>query len=132
MGQVIALDDFRRECRGNGGGPLAELSPPARPQFTAGDVWGRDYTRMEDVVYGLLTARQAMRYYTRYDEHLESLFLEVLEAVHQLEETGIARLHEAIAPLKDHLIAALDEQNTKHLKTALILLDLIEKSPLYR
>lgn len=128
MAQVIALDEFRRAKESL----KQDMAPPERPRFTAGDVWGRDYTNVEAVVYGVLTARQALRYYTSYDEHLESLFLEILEAAYQIEETGARRLREAIFPIKDYIIDHLSEENMKHLKTALIILDLIEKSPSYK
>ncbi|MBU1248128.1 MAG: hypothetical protein KKB70_05485 [Proteobacteria bacterium] len=128
MAQVIALDEFRRARERR----MHDLSPPEKPEFKAGDVWGRDYTEIEAVVYGILTARQALRYYTKYDDELESLFLEVLEAAYEIEETGIDRLRDAIAPLKDYILEELTEQNMKHMKTALIILDLIEKSPTYK
>ena len=128
MAQVIALDEFRRARERR----MLDLSPPEKPEFKAGDVWGRDYTEIEAIVYGVLTARQALRYYTSYDDMMESLFLEVLEAAYAVEETGLDRLREAIAPLKDYILEELTEQNMKHLKTALIILDLIEKSPTYK
>ena len=128
MGQVIALEDYRHaQAR-----LKQDIAPPERPRFSAGDVWGRDYTDIEAVVYGVVTARQALRYYTSYDEDLESLFLEVLEAAYQIEETGADRLRIAVAPIKDYILEELNEENMKHLKTALIILDLIEKSPTYK
>ncbi len=128
MAQVIALEEFRRaQAR-----KLHDTSPPQRPDFTAGDVWGRDYTDIEAVVYGVLQARQTLRYYTEYDQELETLFLEMLEAAYLVEETGTKRLREAVAPIKNYILDQLREYNMKHLKTALIILDLIEKSPSYK
>lgn len=128
MANVIALDEYRRARAGI----TQDLAPPQRPRFKAGDVWGRDYTEIEAVVYGVLTARQALRYYTRYGDDLETLFLEVLEAAYRIEETGPERLRDAISPVKDYILEELREENMKHLKTALIILDLIEKSPTYK
>ncbi len=128
MAQVIALDEFRRaQAR-----KMHDHGTPQRPDFTAGDVWGRDYADIEAVVYGVLQARQTLRYYTEYDEELETLFLEMLDAAYLVEETGTARLRETIAPIKNYILDQLREDNMKHLKTALILLDLIEKSPSYK
>lgn len=128
MAQVIALDEFRRAQSRR----MHDPAPPERPQFTAGDVWGRDYNDIEAIVYGVLTARQALRYYTQYNELLEGLFLEVMEAAYAIEDTGHIRLQDAVAPIKDYILEHLREDNMKHLKTALIILDLIEKSPSYK
>lgn len=123
MGQVIALDMYRQRLQ------EGDAQPLERPVFSAGDVWGRDYTDMEAVVFGLLKAREAMRYYTDYPRVLETRFLEALEAAHTVDKNGTTALREAIEPLKDHLLEHMAEGNMKHMKTAMILLDLIEKSP---
>lgn len=129
MATVIALDDYRRSRAALS---LLPPEPPARPHFRADDVWGRNYTELDSVVYGLLTVRDALRYYTDFDEELESCFLEVLDAAYHLEDKGYDRLRSAVLPLKEYILDCMDEDVAKPLKTALIILDLIEKSPLYR
>ncbi|MGE4292707.1 MAG: hypothetical protein AB7E32_10910 [Desulfovibrio sp.] len=127
MGQVIALDRWRERR-------LPEPDPveAKRPVFTAGDVWGRDYTDEEAILYGLLKVRDALRYYTPYDPGLDRLLLDALEAAYRIGETGQLHLSRCIAPLKEYILDFMDEENIKHMKTALILLDLIDKSPGYK
>jgi hypothetical protein len=127
MGEVIALDHFRQRR-------LPEPEPAAveRPQFTAGDVWGRDYTDEESILYGVFKVRDALLYYTSYDPGLDRLLLDVLEAAYRVAELGQRHLRRCIAPLKEYILDCIDEDNVKHMKTALILMDLIEKSPTYK
>ncbi|SKA85944.1 hypothetical protein SAMN02745704_01935 [Paucidesulfovibrio gracilis DSM 16080] len=127
MGQVIALKEYR-------GRRLPDPEPVSiqRPRFTAGDVWGRDYTEEEAILYGVFKVRDALLYYTEYDPGLDRLLLDVLEAAYRLEELGQGHLRRCVTPLKEHILDHMDETNVKHMKTALILLDLIEKSPTYK
>ena len=129
MSNVIALDEYRRKQR-ELTRPPAE--PPRRPQFRSGDVWGRNYTELESVVFGLLKVRETLRYYTEYESELEELLLDVLDAAYRIEETGFPRLKAAILPLKEYILDNLGEEALQPMKTSLIILDLIEKSPLYR
>lgn len=129
MATVIALDEFRRKRR-ELTRPPAE--PPTRPHFSSGDVWGRNYTEIESVVFGLLKVRETLRYYTAYQEDLEEMLLDVLDAAFHIEECGFPRLKAAILPLKEYILDNLGEEALQPMKTSLIILDLIEKSPLYR
>lgn len=127
MGQVIALDRWRERRL-----PDPEPVEARRPVFTAGDVWGRDYTDDEAILFGMLKVRDALRYYTPYDAGLDRLLLDALEAAYRVDELGQAHLGKTVAPLKEYILDYMDEENVKHMKTALILLDLIEKSPSYK
>jgi hypothetical protein len=139
MAQVIALDEYRNR-RKELTRPVEE--PPERPVFRADDVWGRNYTELEAIVFGLLKVREALRYYTLYDRDMEELFLGVLDAAYHLgrqregeepeQDDGLIRLKAAVLPLKEYILENMTEDAVKPMKTALIILDLIEKSPLYR
>lgn len=127
MGQVIALDRWRERLL-----PEPEPLEARRPVFTAGDVWGRDYTDEEAMLYGVLKVREALRFYAAYDPSLDGRLMDVLEAAYRVAELGQEHLVRTIAPLKQFVLDAMDGENVKHMKTALILLDLIEKSPAYK
>ena len=129
MGTVVAFEPFRLEQE-----ELARVcAPPERPHLSGSEIWGRDYTRLESVVYGLLTVRDIAAWCAgcRHPE-LDSLCLDALQASHGLEETGLAHLKRSIAPLKEWLMD-LAEQATdparRDLSWGVVLLDLIEKSP---
>ena len=133
MATVIALDQFRDRTQFRS----MDAAPAQRPVFRADDVWGRNYCEIESVVYGLLKVREALKYYTPYGPDLDDLLLEALDAAFKVkQEPGdmdlAVDLRETLRPLKEHILAHLDKGSAKHLKTSLILLDLIEKSPLYR
>lgn len=133
MAQVIALDQFRDRSHFQ----RMDAAPRERPVFRADDVWGRNYCEIESVVYGLLKVREALKYYTPYDAGLDDLLLEALDAAFKVKQAPkdmdrVVDLRESVLPIKDHILAHLRQDSAKHLKTALILLDLIEKSPLYR
>lgn len=127
MGQVIALDLWRERRL-----PEPEPAVARRPVFSAGDVWGRDYTDEEAILYGVLKVRDALRYYTSYDPVLDRLLLDVLEAAYLVHEQGQQQLVRRVAPVKEYILDCIDDENIKHMKTALIILDLIEKSPAYK
>lgn len=129
MATVIALDEYRRKQRRLTRPPV---EPPKRPHFRSGDVWGRNYTELESVVFGLLKVRETLRYYTEYQGDIEEMLVDVLDAAYHIEETGFPRLKAAILPLKEYILNNLGEEALQPMKTSLIILDLIEKSPLYR
>ncbi len=127
MTQVIAFDELYRK-------PNCEYSQKSeipRPNFSAIDVWSKDYTKIDAVVYGLLATRHTLRYYTQYPDALDKQCMNVLEAAQDIEETGTEKLKLCVAPLKKHILKYINEENSRHLKTALLILDLVEKSPLY-
>jgi hypothetical protein len=135
MGNVVALEEFRRTLdRREERGPALP-----RPEIRGADIWGRDYTNLEAVVFGLLKVREiaayhaalrAARHTDRSDRQaFDSLCLNALEAAYRVEDIGTARLKAAIKPLKERLLDAMTEDNKRDMAWALVLVDLIEKSP---
>lgn len=127
MGQVIALDSYREPNF-----PERRQAANERPVFQAEDVWGRDYTQKEAILYGVFKVRETLLYYTPYHDDMDRLLLDALEAAYKVAEFGQNHLCEMIGPVKEYVLRYMDEANVKHMKTALILLDLIEKSPRYK
>ncbi|HKI80076.1 MAG TPA: hypothetical protein VKA04_00380 [Pseudodesulfovibrio sp.] len=134
MGNVVALEEFRRtldrrEERGRG---------LAQPEIRGADIWGRDYTQLEAVVFGLLKVREIAAYHAslRAARHadgagreFDGLCLDALDAAYRVEDLGPARLKAAVKPLKEWLLDAMTEDNKRDMAWALVLVDLIEKSP---
>jgi len=125
MGSVVALDAFRKTLKADG----RKVVPP-RPEVSGGAVWGRDYREVESVVYGLLQARGLMAHHAGgHDPEFDHRCLVALEAAYRVADLGAAHLKASIAPLKEWILDAITEDNKRDLSWALVLLDLIEKSP---
>ena len=134
MGNVVALEEFRRTLDRRGERDVA----PARPVIRGSEVWGRDYTQLEAVVFGLLKVREiaayhaalrAARYADGAGQAFDRLCMEALDAAYRVEELGPARLKAAVKPVKEWLLDAMTEDNKRDMAWALVLVDLIEKSP---
>ncbi|WP_419786102.1 hypothetical protein [Pseudodesulfovibrio sp.] len=125
MGNVVALDAFRKNMEAE----RARISPP-RPEIAGADVWGRDYREVEAVVYALIQARGLVAHHEGgYDASYDHHCMQVLEAAYRVKDMGLARLKEAIAPLKVRILDSITEDNKRDLSWALVMLDLVEKSP---
>lgn len=126
MGSVVALDAFRQSLENREQGP----APPARPKISGGEIWGRNYTEVEAIVFGLLKARGIVAHHKGgHDQAFDALCMDSLEAAYEIEAMGPARLKAAIKPLKEWILDEMTEENKRDMSWALIILDLIEKSP---
>ncbi|QGY41995.1 hypothetical protein GM415_05690 [Pseudodesulfovibrio cashew] len=126
MGSVVALDQYRELLGKN---KEKRVRPP-RPKISGGEVWGRDYRETEAVVYALLTVRAMAAHHSGGHDHgFDALCMEALDAAYHIEERGHVRLKGAIKPLKEWLLGDMTEDNKRDLSWCLVLLDLIEKSP---
>lgn len=126
MGSVVALDQFRQARLNEKQGPAR----PPRPSISGGEVWGRDYKEVEAVVFGLLKVRGIMAHHMGSHDHaFDYLCMEGLEAAYAVSEAGPMKLKESIKPLKEWILDEMTEDNKRDLSWALVILDLIEKSP---
>lgn len=126
MGTIVALNEFRRELGRRENRPAR----PKRPDIRGSEIWGRDYTQVEAVVYGLLTVRDIASHHAgSRDAEFDQLCLDALDAAYRAEDVGKPGLKAAIKPLKEVLLDMMTEDNKRDLSWALVLCDLIEKSP---
>jgi len=126
MGSVVALDQFRQ---GREEKPRQPRSP-ARPEIVGAEIWGRDYTDIEAIVFGVLKVRGILAHHMgAHDQVFDALCLGCLEAAYEIESMGPAKLKEAIKPLKEWILDEMTEDNKRDLSWSLVILDLIEKSP---
>jgi hypothetical protein len=128
MGQVITLGAYRDERR-FAGRPGA---PREKPSLSGEEVWGRNYAELESVVFGLLKVREILEFHGCLAEDTDQRLIEVLDAAFHRPPGRPGRLPETVHPLKDCIAQSVDAENHKQFKTALIVLDLIEKSPQYK
>jgi hypothetical protein len=126
MGSVVALNEFKRAL----GKRARRPSVPERPSIRGSEIWGRDYTDVEAVVFGLLKVRDIAAHHAgRKDAEFDQLCLDALDAAYRVEDDGLPNLKETVKPLKEALLDMLTEDNKRDISWALVLCDLIEKSP---
>lgn len=127
MGSVVALDQFRQAREKES----SRSERPPRPTIKGAEIWGRNYKEIESIVFGLLKVRAILAHYMGGHDHVfDALCVAGLEAAYEIERTGPARLKEAIKPLKEWILEEMTEDNKRDLSWSLVILDLIEKSPL--
>ncbi|MDC0335295.1 hypothetical protein OAN24_00150 [Pseudodesulfovibrio sp.] len=126
MGSVVALDEFRQSIKQT----RREPKRPPRPKISGGEIWGRDYKEVEAIVFGLLKVRGIVAHHMgEHDRGFDSLCIISLEAAYEIDAFGPNRLKRAIKPLKEWILDAMTEDNKRDMSWALVILDLIEKSP---
>lgn len=126
MGSVVALDEYRDSTRQSRSRP----SRPPRPDVVGAEIWGRDYRDIEAVVYGLLKVRAIVAHHTgEFDPLFDFHCMGGLKAAYEYEDTGADVLRNAIAFMKEWILDAMTDENRRDMSWALVLLDLIEKSP---
>ena len=126
MGSVVALDEFRDSLQDK----VPRSKRPPRPKISGGEIWGRNYNEVEAIVFGLLKVRSIVAYHMGVHDHtFDYLCLNSLEAAYEIHEVGPAKLKVMIMPLKEWILDEMTEENKRDMSWALVLLDLIEKSP---
>jgi len=126
MGSIVALDAFRASMDKTRTTP----SRPKRPEVVGAEIWGRDYREVEAVVYGLLTVRNLVAHHLDgFDPGFDALCMDGLEAAYAVETTGPAHLKTTLRPIKEWILDSMTEDNKRDMSWALVIIDLIEKSP---
>jgi hypothetical protein len=127
MAKVIAMDDYLND-------KLMEQMLPAPPEngepfVNDRQIWSKDYSKLENVVFGVLKIREVLNYYLYYEDVWPYLLLNLLDAAAGASPEDQGELREAAAHLRNYIIQAVDAVNRKNMYAALFVLDLIEKTP---
>jgi len=102
---------------------------PAEPYINDSQVWSKDYTKLENVVFGALKIREVLNYYLYYEDVWAYLILNLLDAAANATPEDHGELSEAAAHLRNYMLQAVDRANRKNMYAAMLILDLIEKAP---
>ncbi len=129
MGTVIALDAYRMSK--NPEEHLRSILYPP-PRINDGQIFARDYSKLDGIVFAVLKIREILRYHVTTNEEWQYLALQVLDAAYYFNAEKSELLREATRSLKDYILEEMDKRNGKDMTSALLLLDLIEKSPKFR
>lgn len=126
MGSVVALDAYRESARERN----RSTHRPPRPDVVGAEIWGRNYRDVEAMVFGLLKVRAIVAHHIGdFDPLFDFHCLNGLEAAYEVESTGTDRLRNAIASMKEWILDVIDDDSRRDMSWALVILDLIEKSP---
>lgn len=132
MGRVITSSFERRTdaARGRQG----ETDAPVRssPLFSDVEIWARDYSLADGVVFGVCAVAQILSRHLGRDGRWPALLLDLLEAAGRHREDGPVPLSRSARDLKDVILGALGRENSRDFSAALLIVDLIEYTPKYR
>lgn len=125
MGRVIELEEYRAQKALQ----EREQPPPLQePIVKDNEIWGKDYSSFNDVVYGIITVRRILDYHLHYSEEWKYYLLCLLDNAHGVHAgQGPGRLQETVELMKSFVSEEMNVLNRKDLGIALLLLDLIAK-----
>lgn len=127
MATVISMREFIRDKVERVQRPPDEVS--GEPYINDSQVWSRDYSKLENVVFGVLKIREVLNFYLYYEDVWAYLLLNLLDAAAMATPEDHAELAEAAAHLRNYMVQAVDATNRKNMFAAMLILDLIEKAP---
>jgi len=128
MAKVLSLREFSRG-RSVAAHPPQLEGPGGEPYINDSQVWSKDYSKLENVVFGVLKIREVLNYYLYYDDVWTYLILNLLDAAAMSSPGDHADLKEAVAHMRNYILQAVDRSNRKNMYAALLILDLIAKAP---
>lgn len=127
MATVISMREYLRDKVERA--PRATGEESGEPYINDSQVWSRDYSKLENVVFGALKIREVLNFYLYYEDVWAYLLLNLLDAAAMATPEDHAELAEAAAHLRNYMVQAVDATNRKNMFAAMLILDLIEKAP---
>ncbi|WP_243361229.1 hypothetical protein [Fundidesulfovibrio terrae] len=130
MSKIISMREYVRDKVSIM--PTPPASETGEPYINDSQVWSKDYSKLESVVFGVLKIREVLNYYLYYEDVWAYLLLNLLDAAAHATPEDHSELAEAAAHVRNYMVQAVDAGNRKNMQAALLILDLIEKAPGFR
>lgn len=124
MSNVVVLRDYLNEKKTSYVGKGGREPPLIRDR----DVWGRDFSVQDNVLFAVLKIREILLYHLDTEEEWAPLLLRFLDECERVRNGGESILPEAAKDMKNYVAFEMDPWNAKEMRAALMLLDLIEKT----
>jgi len=127
MAKVVSLREYLRD-------KVSLIPDPpdleaGEPYINDSQVWSKDYSKLESVLFGVLKIREVLNYYLYYEDVWTYLLLNLLDAAAHSTPEQHGELSEAAAHLRNYMVQAVDASNRRNMYAAMLILDLIEKAP---
>lgn len=131
MAKITLLADFRRKkggCASSVGDRDIE-----RPCIAKQDIWRRDFSTLDGIIYGLLKVREILGFQLHYYEEWKHYLLQMLDVSYNTAGIERARLlGDVVADFKNFLIEETTPENKEDMALVVLVLELIEKSSALR
>lgn len=124
MADVVLLRDYLNEKKASLG--AREVSEP--PLIRDRDIWGRDFSVQENVVFAVLKVREILLYYLDVEEEWSTLLFRFFDECERARNGEENTLEDAAKDIKNYVAFEMDPWNAKEMRAALMLLDLTSKS----
>jgi hypothetical protein len=128
MGRVISLQEYvqaktEKESSAHDG-------VPGRPEVSKADIWRRDFSTFENVLYGLLTVRRLLDHHLHFHEDWKHYILMLLDMAYlgSPASGGPSAISEIISMFKAYLFEETTAENKEDMALVMLILELIEKS----
>jgi hypothetical protein len=92
------------------------------------DIWGRDFSVQENVVFAVLKVREILLYYMDVEEEWSTLLFRFFDECERARNGEEHHLEDAAKDMKNYVAFEMDPWNAKEMRAALMLLDLTSKS----
>jgi hypothetical protein len=122
MSNVVVLKEYLRDKKTY----AAQDREP--PLIRDRDVWGRDFSVQENVIFAVLKIREILLFYLDTEEEWAPLLLWFLDECERASGGEDNNLADAAKDVKNYVAFEMDPWNAKEMRAALMLLDLIEKT----
>jgi hypothetical protein len=124
MSNVVVFHDYVKEKKT----AYREAEKREPPLIRDRDVWGRDFSELENVLFAVLKVREILLYYLDTEEEWAPLLLRFLNESESARAGDDNDLPNAAKDMKNYVAFEMDPWNAKEMRAALMLLDLIEKT----
>ncbi len=114
--------------RGEAEGDNARRPPIIRDK----EIWTKDYCKIDSVVFGASFMREVLDHHFPCDDAWPYHVLAFVDAVFNLERWGIEEVTACAQTLKAYVVGKMTNENRRDLSAVLLLVDLIQKTPIYR
>lgn len=98
------------------------------PIFKDRDIWGRDYSVLENVIFGLHKIHEILNWFFPLDFEWRDIVLPLVFAAHDYSRRE--DLVEMSREMKGYILENMSDSNRKLLTACLVVLDLIQKKTL--
>ncbi len=132
MGRVITSCFGRRSDAACGRPAATQAQDRALPLFSDAEIWARDYSLADSVVFGVCAVAEILSRHLGRDGRWPVLLLDLLKDSARQAEEGPHPVSRSARDLKNLILSSLNRRNSQDFSAALLIVDLIEYTPKYR